>query len=158
MGSLFSTPELNQEYDDPKQREYYEAFSLFDQNGDGTISVEELATLVRCLGQNPTESELQDMKNEMDQDNSGYVDKQEFVQWMSQRRNNSDVEVELLEAFNVFDKDGDGRFPAAALEHIMRSLSRKLTPDEVEEMVLVADAEGTGQIKYEEFIKTMITK
>lgn len=33
--------------------------------------MEELATLVRCLGQNPTESELQDMKNEMDQDNSG---------------------------------------------------------------------------------------
>eukprot|EP00668_Euglena_longa_P033569 GGOE01043157.1.p2 GENE.GGOE01043157.1~~GGOE01043157.1.p2 ORF type:complete len:176 (-),score=67.25 GGOE01043157.1:387-863(-) len=158
MGNIFSAPEARQEYADPKEREYHEAFSLFDQNGDGTISVEELATLVRCLGQNPTESELQDMRNEMDQDNSGYVDKKEFVHWMSQRRTTSDVEVELLEAFSVFDKDGDGTFPATALEHIMRNLTRKLTPDEVEEVVLVADAEGTGQVKYEEFIKAMVTK
>ena len=38
--------------------EFKEAFSLFDKDGDGTISINELGTVLRSLGQNPTEQEL----------------------------------------------------------------------------------------------------
>jgi len=48
--------------------EFREAFGLFDKNGDGTISSTELGTIMRSLGQNPTENELQDMINEVDVD------------------------------------------------------------------------------------------
>ena len=48
--------------------EFKEAFSLFDKNGDGNISASELGTVMRSLGQNPTEPELQDMVNEVDAD------------------------------------------------------------------------------------------
>ena len=48
--------------------EFREAFSLFDKNRDGTISSAELGTVMRSLGQNPTENELQDMINEIDVD------------------------------------------------------------------------------------------
>ena len=48
--------------------EFKEAFSLFDKDGDGTITTKELGTVMRSLGQNPTESELQDMVNEVDID------------------------------------------------------------------------------------------
>lgn len=41
--------------------EFKEAFSLFDKDGDGTITTKELGTVMRSLGQNPTEAELQDM-------------------------------------------------------------------------------------------------
>ena len=44
--------------------EFKEAFSLFDKDGDGTITTKELGTVMRSLGQNPTEAELQDMINE----------------------------------------------------------------------------------------------
>ena len=46
--------------------EFKEAFSLFDKDGDGTITTKELGTVMRSLGQNPTEAELQDMINEVD--------------------------------------------------------------------------------------------
>ena len=48
--------------------EFKEAFSLFDKDSDGTITSEELGTVMRSLGQNPTKAELEDMINEVDQD------------------------------------------------------------------------------------------
>ena len=48
--------------------EFREAFSLFDKDGDGTITTKELGTVMRSLGQNPSEDELQDMVNEVDID------------------------------------------------------------------------------------------
>lgn len=46
--------------------EFKEAFSLFDKDGDGTITTKELGTVMRSLGQNPTEAELLDMIHEVD--------------------------------------------------------------------------------------------
>lgn len=53
--------------------EFKEAFSLFDKDGDGTITTKELGTVMRSLGQNPTEAELQDMINEVDADGENSV-------------------------------------------------------------------------------------
>lgn len=52
--------------------EYEEAFKLFDKDGDGRITSEELGKVMRQLGQNPTEAEVQDMINEMDIDGEIY--------------------------------------------------------------------------------------
>jgi calmodulin len=46
--------------------EFKEAFTVFDKDGDGTITVKELETVMRSLEQNPTEAELQDIINEFD--------------------------------------------------------------------------------------------
>ena len=40
----------------------------------GEITTKELGTVMRSLGQNPSESELQDMINEVDSDNNGTID------------------------------------------------------------------------------------
>lgn len=41
---------------------------MFDKDDDGTITADELGTVMRSLGQDPTEAELQDMMNEVDAD------------------------------------------------------------------------------------------
>ena len=66
-----------------KEAEYREAFALFDKNGDGTITVTELGTVMRNLGNNPTDSELQDMINEVDADGNGTLEFDEFCNLMA---------------------------------------------------------------------------
>ena len=59
--------------------------SRSDRGGDGNIEMRELGTIMRALGQNPTEAELQDMINDVDVDGSGKLDLPEFVNMMTSR-------------------------------------------------------------------------
>lgn len=102
--------------------EFKEAFSLFDKDGDGTITTKELGTVMRSLGQNPTEAELQDMINEVDADGNGTIDFPEFLSLMARKMKDTDTEEELIEAFKVFDRDGNGFISAAELRHVMTNL------------------------------------
>ena len=51
----------------------------------GTITTKELGTVMRSLGQNPTEAELQDMVNEVDADGSGTIEFPEFLNLMAKK-------------------------------------------------------------------------
>lgn len=51
----------------------------------GCITVEELATVIRSLDQNPTEEELQDMINEVDTDGNGTIEFVEFLNLMAKK-------------------------------------------------------------------------
>ncbi|GFR92474.1 calmodulin [Elysia marginata] len=129
--------------------EFKEAFSLFDKDGDGTITTQELGVVMRSLGQNPTEAELRDMVNEVDADGNGTIEFTEFLTMMAKKMKESDTEEEIRDAFRVFDKDGNGFISAAELRHVMTNLGEKLTDDEVDEMVKEADMDGDGQVNYE---------
>ncbi|XP_033724560.1 uncharacterized protein LOC117314603 [Pecten maximus] len=137
--------------------EFREAFSLFDKDGDGFVSSKELGTVMRSLGQNPTEAELQDMINEVDTDGNGTIDFPEFLTMMSRKIFDDESDEELKEAFRTFDSDDNGFISAAELCHVMTNLGEKLTDEEVEEMVREADIDGDGQVNYEEFVKMMHT-
>ncbi|CAL9192824.1 unnamed protein product [Musa hybrid cultivar] len=167
---------------DEQISEFKEAFSLFDKDGDGEIplfrllyghshcslfylviltgciTTKELGTVMRSLGQNPTEAELQDMINEVDADGNGTIDFPEFLNLMARKMKDTDSEEELKEAFRVFDKDQNGFISAAELRHVMTNLGEKLTDEEVDEMIREADVDGDGQINYEEFVKVMMAK
>ncbi|XP_035427743.1 calmodulin-like, partial [Cygnus atratus] len=141
---------------------FKEAFSLFDKDGDGTITTKELGTVMRSLGQNPTEAELQDMINEGwtadASPGNGTIDFPEFLTMMARKMKDTDSEEEIREAFRVFDKDGNGYISAAELRHVMTNLGEKLTDEEVDEMIREADIDGDGQVNYEEFVQMMTAK
>ncbi|XP_036047269.1 calmodulin-A-like [Onychomys torridus] len=138
--------------------EFKEAFSLFDKDGNGTITTKELGTVVRSLEQNPTEAELQDMTNEVDADGNGTIDFPEFLTMMARTMKDTDSKEEIREAFHVFDKDGNGYISAAELCHVMTNRGEKLTDEEVDEIIREADIDGDGQVNYEGFVQMMTAK
>ncbi|TMS35657.1 hypothetical protein L596_003015 [Steinernema carpocapsae] len=130
--------------------EFKEAFELFDKDGDGRITADELGTVMESLGQNPSRQELQDMVNEIDEDGNGTIELEEFVRMMSRKVLESENERELREAFQVFDKDNDGYISARELSFVMCNLGEKLSEDEVIDMIKEADLDGDGRVNFAE--------
>ena len=141
-----------------KIAEFRAAFELFDKDRDAKITTKELGTVMRNLGQNPTEVELTEMIAEVDLDGNGTIDFKEFLGLMVRKMKDTDTEEELLEAFKVFDRDGNGYITSHELRHVMTNLGEALSPEEVEEMIKEADLDGDGQIDYEEFVRMMMSK
>ena len=88
--------------------EFKEAFTLFDKDGDGTISTKELETVMTSLGQKPTLAELEMMIKEVDIDGNGEIDFGEFLTMMANKLKETDMEEDIREAFRVFDKQNCG--------------------------------------------------
>ena len=74
--------------------EFREAFEEFDKDGSGAISSKELLGVMRAMGQNPTEDELNNMVMEVDLDGNGTIEFPEFLEMMK-RGVVSDQEAEL---------------------------------------------------------------
>jgi len=137
--------------------EFKDAFSLFDKDGDGTITTKELGTVMRSLGQNPADSDLQAMINEVDVDGNGTIDFHEFLTMMAKKLKDTDREEEIRQAFKVFDKNGDGYITTTELRDVMTKLGEKLSETELAEMMKDADSNGDGKIDYAEFLGMMTT-
>eukprot|EP00105_Crassostrea_gigas_P031105 XP_011453688.2 PREDICTED: uncharacterized protein LOC105346686 [Crassostrea gigas] len=67
-GSQSEEVSILQRYSEGQIRELREAFRLFDKDGDGSITTDELGTVMRNLGQFPSSDELNLMLKEIDID------------------------------------------------------------------------------------------
>lgn len=146
---------------DEERDDYKEAFQLFDKDGSGAISKEELGAVMESLGFAPTECELRDMIREHDADESGQIEFDEFCQLMCRQKlddESGDNAENLKAAFRAFDKDCSGYITADELRQVMTSLGEQLTDEEIEEMIREADNDGDGQINYQEFVQMMVGK
>merc|ERR1719402_726204 len=88
--------------------ELKEAFDEFDKDGSGAISSKELLGVMRAMGQNPTEDELNSLVMEVDLDGNGTIEFPEFLEMMKQKATEEDQEEELKEAFKIFDRRRNG--------------------------------------------------
>jgi len=135
---------------------YRHAFTLFDADGDGTISIKELQEVMKSLNLNPTETEIEDMINEVDSDRNGTIDFEEFCKMMTNPTKEVDFEAEMKSAFGVFDHDGSGTISLDELRKVMQSFGEILTDEELDTMIKEVDTDGDGQIDYKEFMQFML--
>lgn len=56
------------------QEETMAAFRVFDRDGSGTISASELKAVMKSLGENLSDAEIDEMIREADKDNNGTID------------------------------------------------------------------------------------
>eukprot|EP00252_Welwitschia_mirabilis_P015317 TRINITY_DN33658_c0_g1_i1.p1 TRINITY_DN33658_c0_g1~~TRINITY_DN33658_c0_g1_i1.p1 ORF type:complete len:151 (-),score=17.02 TRINITY_DN33658_c0_g1_i1:188-640(-) len=138
--------------------DFKEAFNLFDQDGDGCITTDQLGTVMRSLGKNPTEAEIKEMVREIESNGKTLLDFAEFLNMMAKKTRDVDSEEEIKNAFRVFDKEGTGYLCTAELRHVLTNLGEKLSDEEVDEMMKEANIDKDGRIKFEDFVSLMTGK
>ncbi|KAF2069547.1 hypothetical protein CYY_009138 [Polysphondylium violaceum] len=138
------------------QAEFKEAFTLYDSNKDGRAEPAELGNILRWLGQNPSSSEVAEIIR--DYGSNGAITIDGLYNYLGRKVVDDFDEREIIEAFQVFDKDGKGMVGASELRHILTNLGERLPEDQVEEMLRQAVGAGDGVISYEPFVRNMLKK
>lgn len=132
-------------------QEFRQAFDIIDRNGDGAITTDDLASVMRAIGQTPTANELTDMIREVDADGNETIDFTEFLALMSRQMRQSDINDELREAFRVFDRDNDGFIQPQDLRSLLISLGLDSSSEVIRRMINEADRNRDGKIDFAEF-------
>jgi calcium-binding protein CML len=141
-------------------------FDLFDRNGDGEITLDEMAAALDALGLGADRSGLEAAIG-------GYIPAGgaglRFDDFESLHRALGDAlfgpipeveeskevddEADMKEAFRVFDENGDGFISAAELQAVLKKLglpeARNLAT--VQEMICNVDRDHDGQVDFGEF-------
>lgn len=83
----------------------------------------------------------------------GTMDVNSFMNMMAKRYKTAEGEEELIEAFRVFDKDGNGVIASGELRHLLTNLGERLDPELVNGMMQEVIPGAAGNLKYEPFIR-----
>ena len=124
-------------------------FKMFDQDDDELINMEEMKGIFNQMGQDPSEDELIDMLVEVDEDQNGTIEIEEFKVMIDKMMEDSDDLV--IEAFKVFDADQDGKIKKAEFTNVMMKLGENLTEKEIDQIYREADDDDNGYITFDEF-------
>ena len=89
-GGKAAAPKLDAE----QVEELKEAFSLFDTDGSGSIDAKELKAAMRALGFQVKKADVRKMIADIDKDDSGTIDFQEFVDMMTGKMSERDGKEE----------------------------------------------------------------
>ena len=146
------------ELTEEQTQEFRDVFSLFDKDGDGTVSTKELGVVMRALGQNPTDAELTEMINEVDEDGNGEIDFEEFCGLLIKKMNENEPEEELVEVFKRFDKNNDEKIDAEDLKIIFQELGEEVSDEDCRIMIDEHDIDGDGFLNFDEFVNLMMAK
>jgi Ca2+-binding EF-hand superfamily protein len=132
-----------------------DAFTVFDEDGDGEIGVEELELILNGLGESADIEELETRLREVDDNQDGYIDFAALVTLMTRRLDDAETYADLKKTFDQFDEDEDGAITADELQRLLGAVAHRPTSVEAKRMVATFDRNGDGAIDYDEFLAMM---
>ena len=128
------------------------AFDYFDQGGAGKIKKKELKVILRALGFNPTNEELDklvDNKNDKKEDEKDTIDFQEFMDIMlikiEEKLSVDDIKYAFNKITRIIKKPNESDYKYILPEDVAEMteiLGEKLTKEEIEEMLNEAISAG----------------
>uniref|UniRef100_A0A0E0KS86 EF-hand domain-containing protein n=1 Tax=Oryza punctata TaxID=4537 RepID=A0A0E0KS86_ORYPU len=144
-------------------------FELFDRNGDGRITREELEDSLGKLGIPVPADELAATIARIDANGDGCVDVEEFGELYRSimadgdstdgraKEEEEEEDGDMREAFRVFDANGDGYITVDELGAVLASLGLKQgrTAEECRRMIGQVDRDGDGRVDFHEFLQMM---
>lgn len=133
-------------------------FEKMDTNGDGVLSAQELQDGLRETGMN--DDELMNLLKNIDVDGSGVIEYTEFIAatYDFQRKLHEDV---TWAAFRVFDQDGSGSVTSSELKKVLserEEIGEAFGTSGVQDLLNDFDANGDGEIDYQEFLGLLQAK
>ncbi|XP_073698053.1 myosin light chain 1, skeletal muscle isoform [Garra rufa] len=140
--------------------DYREAFGLFDRVGDSKVAFNQIADIMRALGQNPTNKEVtkilgnptaDDMANKR-VDFEGFLPMLQFVV----NSPNKATYEDYVEGLRVFDKEGNGTVMGAELRIVLSTLGEKMNEAEIDALMQGQEDEN-GCVNYEAFVKHIMS-
>ena len=81
---------------------------------------------------------------------TGQIEWEEFADFMRQLKKSTNQEQmeEMIRAFKLFDHNNDNHIDASELKRVVTCMGDKLTTEEAEQMIRVADRDKDGRINY----------
>lgn len=141
------------------------AFGLLDRNRDGHVTASELQFMLQNLGIHLKDEFVQQLLQAASHTDDGLINETEFLQWVAriqslQEKGNSEdpdeITKDLIAAFRVFDRDGNGYISRDELKTAMDMIGESVTEGELNEMLSMADIDRDGRINYEEFARLLL--
>ena len=136
--------------------EYKEIFDSYDINKNGKIERKEMKIILKKLGKNGIQEEIDEIwraMNKIESDSTiSFDDFIEFINRFNLTKNSMSTD-DIINAFEIFDKNHDGTISINEFKHILMDLGQKLSEDEVEEIFQDIDFNEDGKINYREFVE-----
>ena len=129
--SKYARPGLTED----EVEEIKEAFDLFDTDGSGSIDPKELKAAMQSLGFEAKNQTIFQMISDLDANNSGAIDFEEFLDMMTARMSDKDTREDINKVFRLFDDDNTGQITLKNLRRVARELGETMTEEELQEMV-----------------------
>ncbi|XP_032881779.1 dynein regulatory complex protein 8 isoform X1 [Amblyraja radiata] len=142
------------------QKKIKDAFAVFDHEGNSTVDVREIGTIIRSLGCCPSEEELHEMLAEVEEEEpTGYIQFDKFLPMMTkvliERKYRPQSEEIILRAFEVLDKNKNGYLTQEELTKYLTEEGEPFTQEEMEEMLSAAVDPEKNVILYKDFAALM---
>jgi centrin-1 len=68
---------------------------------------------------------------------------------------NRDPKEEMMKTFRLFDDDNTGKISFKNLKRVAKELGERMTDEELQGMIEMADKDGDGEVNADEFMKIM---